>query len=49
MLVTTLPSHARDGAAEASRPQCDVDAESCSDNVVESCWRQRYRGDLTVM
>jgi hypothetical protein len=29
MLATLLPSHAGDGAAEASWPRRDVDIESC--------------------
>jgi hypothetical protein len=29
MLVTILPSHAGDGGAGATRPQHDVDSESC--------------------
>jgi hypothetical protein len=28
-LATMLPSHAGDGAAEATWPRCDVEAESC--------------------
>jgi hypothetical protein len=40
MLSTVLLSHAGDGAAEATGPQRDGDAESC--------WRQHCRGDLAM-
>jgi hypothetical protein len=30
MLAMVLPSHAGNGAAGVTLPQCDVDAESCS-------------------
>jgi hypothetical protein len=40
MLVTVLPSHVGDDAAEATWSRHDVDAESC--------WRQRYRGNLAT-
>jgi hypothetical protein len=44
-----MSSHAGDGAAGATWPQRDVDAESSDDDATESCWWRRCRGDLVVM
>jgi hypothetical protein len=38
MLAIVLPSHARDGAIEATWPRRDVDNESYCDSAVDSCW-----------
>jgi hypothetical protein len=40
MLATMLPSHAGDGATEATWPRRDINAESC--------WLRRYRGNLAA-
>jgi hypothetical protein len=40
MLATILLSHAGDGAAGVTWPQCDIDAESC--------WQQCYRVMLAM-
>jgi hypothetical protein len=39
--MTVLPSHASDGAAEATWPHRDVGAESC--------WRRRCWGNLAAV
>jgi hypothetical protein len=41
MLTTILPSHASNGAAEATWPQRDVD--------VKSCWRRCCRVKLVTV
>jgi hypothetical protein len=59
MLAATLLSHAGDGTAEATWPQCDVVSSHAGDGAAEvtwswhdvpteSCWRWRCRGDLAM-